>query len=338
MRLLSKSALLGRLRGMRRRRVAVADWTERIKEYRQGDVINVESISLMTGRGDVEWVPTPLGAAVITQTCDLVLPDRPTAHLVPVVELSANEAKANRTGRRPHLVPLPELGDTFFADLTYIGTVGKSVVVSSTRRPGVTDIDDVRKFGQRVGRRFSRFAFPDEVVPWIRPLQSIVESRAGKGTSPLGWALERVASLRLECDGEWKEGPYSLTLCVVTEPGVLPPFPPDEIPGCPKSLHQWLYGSSGDSLLRKSSEIAQRLYGGGKASLDAVERYWLWSALADSWAAMCIAPPQAEVDVLSAVEGGYINSDIISSEDFPFERYRHSEEIDLDHLSSPLPI
>ncbi|MFG2835085.1 hypothetical protein ACGFYE_08855 [Streptomyces zaomyceticus] len=317
---------------------AEPDWVHRIKEYRQGDVVRVVSVPLKVQPGVVDWVATPYGAALITQTCDVVLPDRATAHLVPVLQLPAAEAKANRNGRRPHLVHLPELGDCYFADLTYVATVSKSVIAAAERTPGVESIDAVRKFGQRVGRRFSRFAFPDEVVPWIRPLQSLVESKVSKEASPIGWALSKVASLRLECADEWEVAPYLLTLCVVLEPGVLPPFPPDEIPTCSGKVNTWLYGPTGSALVRMHSEIAKYLHDGERTSLDAADRYWLWSALADSWAAMCVPAGNPTADILEAVEGGAVSSEILSTEDFSFERYRHSEEIDLDHLSSPLPM
>ncbi|WP_237506608.1 hypothetical protein, partial [Streptomyces sp. SID8380] len=302
------------------------------------DVVRVVSIPLKVQPGVVEWVATPHGAALITQTCDVVLSDRLTAHLAPVLQLTPAEAKANRNGRRPHLVHLPELGDCYFADLTYVATVSKSVIAAAERKPGVESIDAVRKFGQRIGRRFSRFAFPDEVVPWIRPLQALVESKVSKEASPIGWALSKVASLRLECAGEWEVAPYPLTLCVVLEPGVLPPFPPDEIPSCSERTNTWLYGPNGSALIRKHSEIAKCLHDGERVSLDAADRYWLWGALADSWAAMCVPPENSTVETLEAVEGGALSSEILSTDDFSFERYRHSEEIDLDHLSSPLPV
>lgn len=317
----------------------VPAWADRIREYRQGDVLRVDSIPRKIAPGVVDWVETPLGVAVITQTCDLVLSDRPTAHLVPVVELPASEAKANRSGRRPHLVHLPALGECCFADLTFMATVDKQVVVDAERVPGVKDIADVRKFGQRVGRRFSRFAFPDEVVPWLRPLQSVAESRAPKESSPIGWAFQRVASLRLWCEDEWDSSPYALTLFVVLEPGVLPPFPSDvPVPPASERISRWLYGADGCTLARKHSEIAQLLQNESDTSLTAADRYWLWSALAEAWASMCKAPETATPDVLTAVTGGAIESEIMSTEDFSFEQYRHSEEIDLDHLSSPLPI
>ncbi|MEU1413264.1 hypothetical protein [Streptomyces sp. NPDC005731] len=217
--------------------------------------------------------------------------------------------------------------------------MSKQVVVDAERTPGVKDVDDVRKFGQRVGRRFSRFAFPDEVVPWLRPLQSIAESKALKESSPVGWAFQQVASLRLLCSDKWESSPYALTLYVILEPGVLPPFPSNSpVPPPSEKIARWLYEADGSTLGRKHSEICQILQKETDKSLTTADRFWLWSALAEAWASLCVAPEGSTPEELNAVEGGAFESEIMSAEEFSFEQYRQSEEIDLDHLSAPLPI
>ncbi|MFJ2632746.1 hypothetical protein ACIO6U_12455 [Streptomyces sp. NPDC087422] len=297
----------------------------------------MSAMPVASGRGRVRWEPTPDGVAIITQTCDLVLSDRPTAHVARVVNLPTNEAKESRNGRRPNLVPLPAVGPTFFADLTYLATVDKSLVAEYQARPGVQGDEEVRKFGQRVGRRYSRFAFPDDVVPWLRPLQSLVVSKSGKAQSPAGKAFERVASLRIESDSGWIRYPFSLRLCVIVEPGTLPPLLADEVPEISDQLNNWLYGNSGTTIRQPPGNIAERIFK-NEAGLDAGARFILWSSLAEAWAGMC-KPSSAEVDsVMNAVSGGALEADICSTEEFSYERYRKSEEIDLDHLSSPMPI
>ncbi|MEU6311799.1 hypothetical protein [Streptomyces sp. NPDC047014] len=314
-----------------------ADWQGVIGDYRQGDVVGAKRVAVQVGDDDTQWVETPDGVAIIPQTCDLVLTDRTMAQVVPIVILDANAAKSSSKGQRPNYVPLPNLSPQHFADLTYIATVPKSFLVKHAKAAGVSSMDDIRKFGQRVGRRYSRFAFPDNVVPWLRPLQSLAESKVDKGESPIGWAMAKVASMRLECDDEWEVEPYSLTLCIVMEPGVLPPVPTDVLPECPETLHGWLYQGDGITLQKKPAEIAERLKSGAQ-SLDAASRYWLWSGFAEALAGLCVPRPDSKPGVMGAVMEGRIESDIISTEDFSFERMRHSEEIDLDHLSSPLPI
>ncbi|MFE4581413.1 hypothetical protein [Streptomyces chartreusis] len=309
---------------------------EDLGEYRQGDILDLPQVPVVTSNGIVRQEPTPNGVVIVTQTCDLVLRTRPTFQVACVVVLEEDKAKPARSGRQPNLVHIPELGSQSFADLSFIATLDKSTLSEANTRHGVLQIDDVRRFGQRVGRRFSRFAFPDEVVPWVRPLQKLVEGREGNLESPVGWALDHVASLRLECDEGWKSSPYVLTLCVVLKAGVIPSFDPDELPGLPAELSEWLYDANG-YLRRKPTDIAQRLKR-ENADMDSIVRYWLWGGFADSLAALCVPPTSSTADVLAAVEDGQIRGDLSTSEEFSFERYRRSEELDLDHLSPPLPL
>ncbi|WP_282206273.1 hypothetical protein [Kitasatospora fiedleri] len=306
--------------------------------YSQGDVVSLPALPVMEDSGQITSIETPHGAVILTQTCDLVLTDRPTVHLAPVAHLSEGAAKLARSGRQPSLVHIPELGEHAFADLTFIGTLRKGAITDLPKTSGVKSDEDVRKFGQRIGRRFSRFAFPDSVVPWIRPLRAIVESRHGKAASPAGWALDRVATLRLESFNGWIEPPFEITLCIVLEPRVFPTFPSDYEPKLSKELDIWLHGAVGEiALKRKHGEIAERLMKGGDA-IDPDSRWWLWSALADAWANLCIPPAGSDPEVLSAVDGGEFSADILSADEFPYSRLRRTEEIDLDHLSLPLPI
>lgn len=314
-----------------------SDWQDHLATLRQGHVINLASIPVACARDRVRWEPTPEGVAIITQTCDLVLPDRPTAHVARVIHLSEQAAKENRNGRRPNLVPLPELGPTFFADLSYISTLDKAVIAEHEARAGVESDDDVRKFGQRVGRRYSRFAFPDDVVPWLEPLRTLAIKRAGRPESPMGLAFDEVASLRLESDNGWVSYPFSLKLCVVIKPGILPPLSDDDEPDLSDELRDWLYGESESILRRDGNAIAKRLIFEAE-KLDVGARFWLWSSLAEYWATICKPPKNALPSVQGAIIGNALESDMISTDDFSFERYRTSDEIDLDHLSSPLPI
>ncbi|WP_330452592.1 MULTISPECIES: hypothetical protein [unclassified Streptomyces] len=309
---------------------------EDLSEYRQGDVVSLDQIPVVTDGKNVRWEATPHGAVILTQTCDLVLAGRPTFHVAPIKILDEKQAKPARSGRQANFVHVPELGLLSFADLTVISTLDKTVLPQVVTKPGVLQIKDVRKFGQRVGRRFSRFAFPDEVVEWIRPLQKLVEGKDGNLFSPAGWAFDHVASLRLECEEGWKSAPYPLTLCVILKPGVVPAFEPDELPEMPQEISAWLYDSEGD--IRPSpNQIAERLKSEYQ-SLDAISRYWLWGGLADAWAKVCAAPKGASRAVLEAIQDGRVRGDLSTSEDFSFERFRNSEELDLDHLSPTLPL
>jgi hypothetical protein len=190
---------------------------------------------------------------------------------------------------------------------------------------------DIRNFGRAVGRKFSRFPFPDEVSPWLRPLEELMAKRSGKLNSPEGRLLEQIAELRIEASDDWKGSQYSLVLIMIVEPGVLPSFPDDKLPDFPDSERAWLGGDIYDPK-RPSSEIAERL----EASQQPEVRYWLWMALASAWAARCKPKGrEATPEVLAAVTG--VAGEVVSIDEFPLTRYRKSEQLDLDHLSEPYP-
>jgi len=315
--------------------LSAEEWEKHLSGFQQGDVLSLNQLPILDMAGGVRWEPTPNGVVIVTQTCDVVRPERPNIQLCPVVERPSDSAKRERHGSRPSLVHLPAIGDTAFADLNSICSVNKEILAGQSPVRGAIHIADVRKFGQRVGRRFSRFAFPDAVTPWLKPLQDLVEDKQAKVSGPAGWALQRVASLRLACASDWVDPPYDLTLWLVMEPGVLPEFEEDEVPEIPGALSGWL-AKLGEAPKVRGNAVATRLMSEGH-TLDAATRYWLWSELATCWAALCQPASTASGEVLDAVAGGAFESDIASAEQFSFEDFRNSEEIDLDHLSGPYP-
>lgn len=304
---------------------------EVLRTFRQGDVIaGLTTLVIVGDDGGPHEIGTPLGVVIISQTCDVVLPNRPTVQVAKRVHLIETAASDARDGKRPRYVHLPALGEKDFADLEVITTVTKPTVARLSRLPGVESDDEMRRFGRAVARRFGRFPFPDEVTPWLRPLEEVVSSRTRKSASPEGQALREVVELRVEATGGWRAAPYDLTLVVVVEPGALPAFPGDDLPELPNVLRSWLYGADGASN-RSSSEIAGRLVNAN----DAGERYWLWMALAEAWAARCYPKGAVSDSVLDAVRS--IEGEVVQADEFPLTRVRRSEQLDLDHLSAPTP-
>src|SRR5680860_763849 len=103
-----------------------------------------------------------------------------------------------------------------------ISTVAKPTGAHLRRTPGLVSDDETRRFSRAVARKFGRSPFPDEVSPWLRPLEEVVSSRTRKAASPEGQALRQVVELRVEATGGWVAAPYDLTLVVIVEPGTLP--------------------------------------------------------------------------------------------------------------------
>jgi hypothetical protein len=278
-----------------------------IDSFRQGDVVTIDGLPVL-GSDAVWFCRTPYGAVLLTQTCDAVREEKPTVALAPIARLDGSTASAARDGKLLRYIDVPSAGPDAFADLAVIATIDKALFATLPRKAGVdqTDDDAVRKFGRAVGRRFGRFPFPDEVVPWLRPLEVVMQSKHDKN-SPEGAAMRDVIELRVEAIGGWRNPPYALTLCVIVKPGVVPSFPDDEQPPCPDDLTAWLRTDKGD-LRQASSAIANKLAMERTRSPSSASAYWLWLSLAEAWAARCTPDvgkrsPEDAAKILTAVTG-----------------------------------
>jgi hypothetical protein len=336
----TRSPQVGRASGEVGSRAGVADEqfgqmtaaaAKAMKSYRQGDVLeDLAAVVVVGPTGEAVEVAAPLGVVVVSQTCDVVLANRLSVQLAQRVRLGDREASEARDGKRPRYVHLPQIGDRDFADLDVAMTVSKSHISGLRRRPGVLTDKEVRRFAGAVARKYGRFPFPDNVTPWLRPLEDVVSSRVRKPNSPEGRVLEEVVELRVESASGWGSGPFQLTLCVIVKPGVLPTFQNDELPDLPEGLGLWLYGGSGN-LVRGSAQIAERLL----RTTDPTERYWLWMAIGDAWAVRCSPPADSTETVLAAVSD--LTAEVLTADEFPLTRVRRTEILDLDHLSGPTP-
>jgi len=303
---------------------------EAMMGYRQADVLETfTAVPALGPDGEPVAVPAPLGVVLVSQTCDIVLPTRQAVQVARRIRLGGYEAREARDRKRTRYAHLPQISDRDFADLDVIGTVAKGRIAAQPRIVGVNTDEEIRRFAGDVARKFGRFPFPNEVTPWLRPLETVVASKARKN-SPEGYALGQVVELRVEAAAGWGKPPFELTLCVIVQPGTLPTFVGDEIPDIPSQLNGWLYHSDGE-LIRNSADIAGRL----EKAADAAERHWLWMALGEAWAARCRPPADAPGVIGNAVSD--LVAEVLSADEFPLTRVRRSELLDLDHLSAPTP-
>lgn len=297
--------------------------------YRQGDHLpGLTDLPVLDAEG-VRIVSAPHGAILLAQTCDIVRAEPPTVQVAPLRYLSGEDARSARDGKRPRFVHVPELGGDAFADLDVIATMNKIRLTTLARQPGVISDEHVRDFGRAVGRRPGRFAFPDEIVPWLNKLQDLISSKSRRPASPEGQLInDQIMEVRVEASRGWAAGPpWDITLVVLVKLDALPTFANDDPPEPPEALQHWLYGN-GSVLIRSASDIAQRL---GQAATSDVERYYLWGAFAESWALKC-QPPESQR------ERGSVDAEVVSDDQFTTNRYRRSERLDLDHLSPPAPL
>jgi hypothetical protein len=314
--------------------------------FRQGDVVKVDYLPI-EGLDGTRQYSTPHGAVLLSQTCDAIRPDKRTVILAPIALVEDNEAGLAKSERILRYVSIPALAAGAFADMYFVATVDKNWFATLDREPGVDadDDDQVRNFGRAIGRRFSRFPFPNDVVYWLQPLENVVLRKHDKD-SPEGAALRDVLEFRIESAGGWSSSPVSLTLCTIVKPSVIPSFESDEPPLCPQDLEQFLWDDNG-KLYRTSAQIAVRLASERASAPSSASAYWLWLALANSWAEMCQPDYEKLVkkkyitnDEIPRVRNAVtsIDADVVDERGFNLYRYRRSELLDVDHLSPPTPL
>jgi hypothetical protein len=245
-----------------------------------------------------------------------------------LVQLEGTMAQEAADGRRPRFAAVPNEGAGWFTDLEVIGTMDKFTLVRLSNREGVIGDDQVRSFAEGVGRRFSRFPFPDEVTEQTNALVKEVQSKYRKETSPLGQVLQQVLQLRLQAQPRWDDLNAVVTLFVICNPGVLPTF--ENPPDVPADLTRWLQLDAAGVASRTPSEIAERLLA---ASPSSVEASYLWDQLGRVWARRC-----SEVKPTGGTGKAHeFHAEVLSADEFTLDRVRSSEVLDIDYLSPPTP-
>lgn len=298
---------------------------------RQADVANLSRMPVV-GTGGIEYIDSRLGVVVISQTCDIVQPSRPNVVVAKIVDADMETVEGAKEGKRPRFVHFTREGQDYFADLEYVATVSKAqlalAVVAGHSFDG--DKKSARKFSLGVGRRFTRYPFPDHITPWVTPLRKEIQSKHSDPAKALGRALNVALQIRIESSG-WDRSPMALSLHLILPRTTLPPF--DEISDFTPTpeLMKWL--SDG----RPPGEIADRLYPQGFDSegLSAEDRHALWSALAESLASKCKPSNKDAKDLAVAGAVSTVTGQVWSEGEFTFDHFRRSEELDLDHLSPP---
>lgn len=282
------------------------------RALRQGQVLDLSEILEFSGL-----------YVIVSQSCDVVQPKRETLQLAPLTQLTDPEIFRGAAKKANPRFPLVSAVDgTFFADLARIVSVEKAVLFNApvSHAHGIDDSRKARDFGLAVARWFGRFAFPDEVQPWIAPVQHLIRSKYDSPESFLGRVLQHVAEVRVEATS-WDALPVSLTLHVIVKAGQVPTVPEDA------DLSEFAH------LPTDLSEICAALLN----EAAPVRRAMLWAAFADSLASRCKprtkeAQDPAIRDAVTSVTG-----ELSSDDEFPLSRIRRSEQLDVDFLSDPAP-
>jgi len=140
---------------------------------------DVERLLVETDAGPT-YVPTPHGAVVLSQTCDLAQLNRHTVQVSPLAILTGLEAADAARENRPRYAPVYARGaaegdqPAGFADLEVVATWTKGRLAQERQEPAAWHTTEhARRFGRAVGRRFSRFAWPDNLQAWLSPLEKL---------------------------------------------------------------------------------------------------------------------------------------------------------------------
>jgi len=226
----------------------------------------------------------------------------------------------------PRYVRLPKLGSDLFADMCLLETRLKEELRDLPFAPGI-DLESnerQRDFSLAITRWFGRFPFPDEVVPWLRPVEEEIRKKYTK-QGALGQVLnDDVVELRVETD--WRAKPYALVLHLIVRAESLPTLGDWGDAADPGFLAK-LRDEDGNVL--KPSTIADVLVG----TTDPLERSLAFDALSEAFASICTpaARHAGDEEIVTAVSS--IEGKLWPDDEFPLSQVRKSEPLDLEYLS-----
>jgi hypothetical protein len=187
-----------------------------LAEWRQGDctlgdhwfvqrtIANADGV-------DLEETPVP-GFVVLTQTCDVIrsASDRPVLEVSPLVAVDAEHLRTIEKGYRPRYAHVPGIAaGGLVADLDRVMTIRKRVAAGWTRTAGWASDREARAFATAIGRKRTRFAFPDDFTGFARKLQSRIVDKHGRD-SPEGRALRALREIRVQAAPSWDAAEVSL--------------------------------------------------------------------------------------------------------------------------------
>ena len=167
------------------------------------------------------------GIVILTQTCDVIRQcrDRPFVEVAPLVKLSAEEVEQVRRLKKPAFTYVTSTADDcLVADLDRVMTVEKAVVAGWTRIPGWSTDEEIRDFARSIGRKRSRFAFPDDFVQAAQQFRARFIDKHNKDTHE-GAHLRALREIRVRAAPSWNHKEVQLTWWFIkkSEPEGCPP-------------------------------------------------------------------------------------------------------------------
>lgn len=159
------------------------------------------------------------GFVILSQTCDVVraMIDRPYLEVAALRLVDPKELEQIRKGRKPRFAFLPGLEDrSLVADLDLVNTVEKAVLLAVPPVRGCRSDDEIRHFAANLGRKRTRFAFPDAVTDmlgsWVSRLKKKHES-----SNEEGQVARWIRELRLAASPDWSADPIRLHFWILLD-------------------------------------------------------------------------------------------------------------------------
>jgi hypothetical protein len=156
------------------------------------------------------------GLVVTTQTCDVVRScmERALVQVAALVQVDGITLEETKRGFRPRYGFVPGVEALrLVADLNAIMTIDKAVLTQTSagkRVRGCPADGDQRQFAEALSRNLSRFAFPDDFVTAVKPVQKRIVEKHGKATrdrkgNPTneGDLLLKLSEIRVSCLPSW---------------------------------------------------------------------------------------------------------------------------------------
>lgn len=272
---------------------------------------------LRATRGESSQVAAPMRipsglAMIVTQTCDLQLhrtrAGRVLSHVAPVVQLDGPIARDASRDTKPNYVPIPWLGNTYFADLDQIALIDRGLLARAT--PGaVPSGPQSRDLAYRLGRYFSRAAIPNNVVRVLQPLQVISKAK----NNAVQRLLSSVTQVRVTSDPPFDQPPpYRLRITLLVDEDSYPDAAPAP------------YGRAEAELHRIAQPLVEMLDRAEDA--EAGQVVTLWARVADHISARLTSS-------LVRGNGDVVGIDVWVATALTANEYANSDELDFGHLS-----
>lgn len=147
------------------------------------------------------------GLAMLSQDCDIVRScrDKPFVEMAPVMPADGRQIEEARVLRSPVRAYLPALAQQgFVVDLHRSALVEKGLVAKWTGIPGCNEPYEFRDFAKAVGKKFTRFGFPDSFQAVSQGMVDRLKRKHNR-LSAEGAHLRALKEVRVKAEPSWDD-------------------------------------------------------------------------------------------------------------------------------------